>query len=61
MSEKNSYVHNSKEELVKQILENDKDLDHCQLDEELIHELLSGKVSENINNLHANDLSLDNC
>lgn len=58
MSEKNSYVHNSKEELVKQILENDKDLDHCQLDEELIHELLSGKVSENINNLHAEDLSL---
>jgi uncharacterized membrane protein len=57
MSENNSYIYNSKEDLVKQILDNDKDFKHCQLDEELIHELLSGKISKDINNLHDENLS----
>lgn len=52
------YACESKEDLIKQILENDKDLAHCQLDEELIHELLSGKVSRDINNIHDEALSL---
>lgn len=52
------YVCNNKEDLVKQILENDKDLAHSKLDEELIHELLSGKVSKDINNVHDENLSL---
>jgi Predicted membrane protein len=42
----------SKEDLVKHILDNDKDLDNCQLDEDIIHTLLSGKVSTNINKQH---------
>ena len=58
MSDDNSYIYNSKEDLVKQILDNDKDLNHNQLDEELIHELLSGKISKNINNLDDENSSL---
>lgn len=58
MKSENIYVCDNKEDLVKQILENDKDLTHCKLDEELIHELLSGKVSKDINNVHDENLSL---
>ncbi|OBR93933.1 MULTISPECIES: DUF1003 domain-containing protein [Clostridium] len=39
----------SKEELVRQILEKDRDLKESNIDEELIHELISGKISKNIN------------
>lgn len=42
-------VCNSKEELVKKILDNDKDLVKCNLNEELLHELINGKVSKDIN------------
>lgn len=58
MNENTSSLKTSKEALVKQILENDKDLDKCQLSEEMIHELLSGKVSKNINNEHDESLTL---
>jgi uncharacterized membrane protein len=58
MSNDENYVYDNKEDLVKQILENDKDLAHSKLDEELIHELLSGKVSKDINNVHDETLSL---
>lgn len=40
---------NSKKELINQILENDEDLEKCNIDEEVIHELISGKVSKDIN------------
>lgn len=40
---------NEKEELVKKILDNDQDLKASNIDENLIHELISGKVSKNIN------------
>lgn len=46
---KNDKVSNSKEELVQQILENDKDLKGSNINEELMHELISGKISKNIN------------
>jgi uncharacterized membrane protein len=39
----------SKEELIKQILEKDKDLSGSNINEELMHELISGKISKNIN------------
>ncbi|GFP78365.1 DUF1003 domain-containing protein [Clostridium fungisolvens] len=39
----------SKEDLVRQILENDKDLKGSNINEELLHELISGKISKNIN------------
>lgn len=58
MKDTNIYVCNNKEDLVRQILENDKDLIHCKLDEELIHELLSGKISKDINNVHDETLNL---
>lgn len=58
MSNDENYIYDNKEDLVKQILENDKDLAHSKLDEELIHELLSGKVSKDINNMHDETLSL---
>ncbi len=45
----NYKVSYSKEELVRQILEKDKDLEESNIDEELIHELISGKISKNIN------------
>lgn len=57
MTNSNQYVCDNKEDLVKKILENDTDLAHCQIDEELIHELLSGKISKNINNIHDENLS----
>lgn len=46
---KNDKVSNSKEELVRQILEKDKDLKGSNINEELMHELISGKISKNIN------------
>lgn len=39
----------NKEELVREILDKDKDLESCNINEELIHELINGKVSKNIN------------
>lgn len=45
----NDKISSSKEELVRQILEKDKDLKGSNINEELIHELISGKVSKNIN------------
>lgn len=51
-------LYTNKEDLVKQILENDKNLDSYKLDEELIHELISGKISTNINIQHDTNLSL---
>lgn len=48
----------SKEELVQEILEKDKDFSGSNIDEELIHELISGKVSKNINIAHDENLSL---
>jgi uncharacterized membrane protein len=50
--ESNETICYSKEELVKEILEKDKDFKGSNIDEELIHELISGKVSKNINNAH---------
>ena len=40
----------TKEELVREILSKDQDLDECDINEELIHELINGKVSRNVNN-----------
>lgn len=57
MSEEYSSV-KDKEQLVKLILDNDRDLDRCQLDEEMIHELVSGKVSVNINKTQDEKLTL---
>ena len=51
-------IYNSKEELVKQILEKGKTLKDSNIDEELIHELISGKVSKNINNSHDENFTL---
>ncbi|MBY7023510.1 DUF1003 domain-containing protein, partial [Clostridium botulinum] len=48
----------SKEELIRKILEKDKDLKGSDIDEELFHELISGKISTNINNTHDNNLTL---
>lgn len=47
----------SKEDLVREILEKDKDLEGSNIDEELIHELISGKLSKDINNTHDENLS----
>lgn len=58
MKDNNETCTTTKEELVLQILENDKDLNHCQLDDSLIHELVSGKVSQDINDIHDETLSL---
>lgn len=58
MNENTSCLKTNKEALVQQILENDKDLNNCQINEELIHELLSGKVSKNINNEQDENLTL---
>lgn len=58
MENSNQFACDNKEDLVKKILENDTDLAHCQINEELIHELLSGKISKNINNIHDENSSL---
>lgn len=50
--------YNSKEELVKKILDNDKDLESSNINEEMLHELISGKVSKNINETHDETLTL---
>lgn len=42
----------TKEQLVKQILANGKKMDASQLDEEMIHELLTGKVSKDVISVH---------
>ncbi|MDD7793084.1 DUF1003 domain-containing protein [Clostridium sp. 'White wine YQ'] len=51
-------VFNTKEELVREILEKDKDLKGSNIDEELLHELISGKVSKNINNSNDENATL---
>jgi uncharacterized membrane protein len=51
-------MHNEKEGLVKKILDNDQDLKACNIDENLIHELISGKVSKNINETQDENLTL---
>lgn len=56
--EDNGTKYNSKEELVREILEKDKDLKDSNIDEELIHELISGKISKNINNTHDENSTL---
>lgn len=48
----------SKEELVKKILDNDRDLDGHSISEELLHELINGKISKNINNVHDKNLTI---
>lgn len=48
----------SKEELIQEILEKDNDLENCNIDEDLIHELINGKVSKNINVTHDEKLTL---
>ncbi|WP_010235499.1 DUF1003 domain-containing protein [Clostridium arbusti] len=48
----------NKEKLVKKILDNDRDLDGSNISEELIHELISGKISKNINNIHDEKLTI---
>ncbi|NFL55161.1 DUF1003 domain-containing protein [Clostridium botulinum] len=57
MDDKNVMAY-SKEELIRKILEKDKDLKGSDIDEELFHELISGKISKNINNTHDNNLTL---
>jgi uncharacterized membrane protein len=49
---------NSKEYIIKQILENDRELEGSNIDEEVLHELLSGKVSKNINESHDETLTI---
>lgn len=48
----------TKEELVRELLEKDRDLKGSNIDEELIHELISGKISRNINETHDENLTL---
>jgi uncharacterized membrane protein len=48
----------NKESLIKKILDNDQDLEKCHIDEEMIHELISGKVSKNINETNDESLTL---
>ncbi|OOM68614.1 DUF1003 domain-containing protein [Clostridium sp. BL-8] len=45
----NDKVSLSKEELVQQILDKDKDLSGSNINEGLMHELISGKISKNVN------------
>lgn len=42
-------MYKKKEDLIKKILDNDEDLDRCNIDEELLHQLISGKISKDIN------------
>ena len=49
---------NNKEKLVKKILENGQDLERCNIDEEIIHQLINGKVSKNINESQEDSLTL---
>jgi uncharacterized membrane protein len=56
VNENTSYQ--SKEDLVRQILENDKDLRSCNIDENLLHELITGKVSTDVNDTHEENLTV---
>ncbi|GAA0076964.1 DUF1003 domain-containing protein [Clostridium sp. CTA-5] len=56
MDNKNT-LYPTKEELVRQILEKDKDIKGSNIDEELLHELISGKVSKNINTINTENLT----
>ncbi|MDT8717378.1 DUF1003 domain-containing protein [Clostridium sp. 19966] len=56
MEEKNKLP--DKEELVREILAKDRDLKGSNIDEELIHELISGKVSKNINKTQDDNLTV---
>ncbi|MEQ8199335.1 MAG: DUF1003 domain-containing protein [Clostridiaceae bacterium] len=47
----------SKEDLVKKILENDKDFSSYNIDEGLIHDLINGKIAKNINQVHDENLT----
>lgn len=47
----------SKEDLVKEILEKDRDLKGSNIDEDLIHQLISGKVSKNVNTAQDENLT----
>lgn len=58
MNEKTTLTNNTKEDLVRKILDNDRDLNNCHIDEELIHELLSGKVSKDVNSIDDQNLTL---
>lgn len=51
-------VYQNKEELVKQILDNDKDLAGCNISEELLHELITGKISKDVNNTQDENLTI---
>lgn len=51
-------IYNSKENLVKKILDNDADLEGSNINEEQIHELISGKISKNINDSNDENLTL---
>lgn len=55
---KKEKVFHDKEELVREILEKGRTLKGSNIDEELIHELITGKVSKNINAVHDENLSL---
>lgn len=48
----------NKESLIKKILDNDQDLEKCHINEEMIHELINGKVSKNINETNDENLTL---
>lgn len=54
----NNQSHNSKETLVKNILDNDQYLERCNITEEMLHDLISGKVSKNINESQDKNLTL---
>jgi len=54
----NSNQITNKEELVKLILKNDENLDQGSFDEELLHKLISDKISKNINEFHEENLTL---
>lgn len=49
---------NSKEELVRKILQNDEDLENCNINEDLIHQLICGKVARNMIETHDEELTL---
>ncbi|MDP4176801.1 MAG: DUF1003 domain-containing protein [Bacillota bacterium] len=55
---KNELSVKTKEELVKEILNRDKDFEGSNIDEDLLHELISGKVSKNINETHEDNSTL---
>lgn len=54
----NDVICRTKEELVREILAKDKDLNSSNIDEELIHQLISGKVAKDINNVRDENLTL---